>query len=51
VAVLEAGGNGLNDLLIDAPNMFTQLWGKPQYDWNYKTVPQVRFWHVAIAFA
>jgi hypothetical protein len=41
VAVLEAGGNGLNDLLIDAPNMFTQLFGKPQYDWNYKTVPQV----------
>ncbi|KAL1796432.1 hypothetical protein ACET3X_004972 [Alternaria dauci] len=40
VAVLEAGGNGLNDLLIDAPNMFTQLWGKPQYDWDYKTVPQ-----------
>ena len=41
VAILEAGGNGLNDLLIDAPNMFTQLWGKPQYDWDYKTVPQV----------
>ncbi|KAI4637851.1 hypothetical protein J4E83_000669 [Alternaria metachromatica] len=40
VAILEAGGNGLNDLLIDAPNMFTQLWGKPQYDWDYKTVPQ-----------
>jgi len=41
VAILEAGGNGLNDLLIDAPNMFTQLWGKSQYDWDYKTVPQV----------
>jgi choline dehydrogenase-like flavoprotein len=41
VAVLEAGGNGLNDLLIDAPNLFTQLYGKPQYDWDYKTTPQV----------
>ncbi|KAH6642533.1 hypothetical protein C7974DRAFT_104007 [Boeremia exigua] len=40
VAILEAGGNGLDDMLIDAPNLFTQLWGKPQYDWDYKTVPQ-----------
>lgn len=40
VAVLEAGGNGLNDILIDGPNLFTQLWGKPQYDWDYKTLPQ-----------
>jgi choline dehydrogenase-like flavoprotein len=43
VAILEAGGNGLDDMLIDAPNMFTQLWGKPQYDWDYKTLPQVRY--------
>lgn len=41
VGVLEAGGNGLDDVLIDGPNLFTQLWGKPQYDWDYKTVPQV----------
>lgn len=41
VAVLEAGGNGLDDLLIDGPNLFLQLMGKPQYDWDYKTVPQV----------
>ncbi|KAL5119530.1 hypothetical protein ACEQ8H_002595 [Pleosporales sp. CAS-2024a] len=40
VAVLEAGGNGLNDVMIDAPNLFMQLWGNPQYDWDYKTVPQ-----------
>jgi choline dehydrogenase len=42
VGILEAGGNGLNDMLIDAPNLFLQLQGKPQYDWDYKTVPQVR---------
>jgi choline dehydrogenase len=41
VAVLEAGGNALDDLLVDAPNMFAQTWGKPNYDWDYKTVPQV----------
>jgi hypothetical protein len=41
VAVLEAGGNGLDDVLIDAPNLFTQLWGKKEYDWDYKTVGQV----------
>jgi choline dehydrogenase len=41
VGILEAGGNGLNDLLIDAPNLYLQLYGKPQYDWDYKTVPQV----------
>jgi hypothetical protein len=41
VGVLEAGGNGLNDLLIDGPNLFTQLYNKPEYDWIYSTVPQV----------
>ncbi|KAF2823487.1 alcohol oxidase [Ophiobolus disseminans] len=40
VGVIEAGGNGLNDLLIDGPNLFLQLYGKPQYDWDFKTVPQ-----------
>lgn len=41
VAVLEAGGNALNDLVVDAPSMYTQTWGNPNYDWDYKTVPQV----------
>jgi hypothetical protein len=41
VGVVEAGGNRLGDALIDAPNLFTQLWGKPEYDWDYQTVPQV----------
>jgi choline dehydrogenase-like flavoprotein len=41
VGILEAGGNGLDDLLIDGPNLFLQLFGKPQYDWSYKTMPQV----------
>lgn len=52
VAVLEAGGNALDDVLVDAPNMFMQLWGKPQYDWDFKTVPQVRLYRFeSIIFA
>jgi choline dehydrogenase len=43
VGVVEAGGNGLDDLLIDSPNLFLQLYGKPQYDWAYNSVPQVCF--------
>jgi choline dehydrogenase-like flavoprotein len=41
VAVLEAGSNRLDDPLIDGPNTFLNLWDKPEYDWCYKTVPQV----------
>jgi len=41
VGILEAGGNGLDDILIDSPGLFTQVYGNPQYDWNFKTVPQV----------
>lgn len=26
--------------MVDAPNMFLQLWDKPEYDWSYQTVPQ-----------
>ncbi len=42
VAVLEAGKNRLDDLLVDCPGMFPQLSGNPEYDWEYKTVAQVR---------
>lgn len=41
VGVLELGGNRLNDPLIDAPNLYIQTWDNPEYDWCYKTVPQV----------
>ena len=41
VGVLEAGGNRLNDPMVDAPNLFLHLWDKPEYDWSYQTVPQV----------
>lgn len=41
VGVLEAGGNRLNDPMVDCPNAFMQLWDKPEYDWSFQTVPQV----------
>ncbi|KAF2748566.1 GMC oxidoreductase [Sporormia fimetaria CBS 119925] len=40
VGVLEAGENHLDDVLVDAPNLFMQMLGKEAYDWKYKTVPQ-----------
>lgn len=41
IAVIEAGGNRLGDPLIDAPALYSQTWDKHEYDWCYKTVPQV----------
>jgi choline dehydrogenase-like flavoprotein len=42
VGVLEAGRNLLNDMLVDTPAAFPQMFGKPEYDWTFRTVPQVR---------
>ena len=42
VGVLEAGTSKLGDMLIDCPAMFMQLYNKPEYDWAFKSVPQVR---------
>jgi GMC oxidoreductase len=41
VGVLEAGENKLNDVFVDTPAMFTQMFGKDEYDWKFMTVPQV----------
>ena len=43
VGVLEAGNSKLGDMLVDCPAMFLQMFGKPEYDWAFKSVPQVRF--------
>jgi len=42
VGVLEAGKNRLGDPLVDTPAAFIHMLGNPEYDWNYRTVPQVR---------
>ncbi|KAI7202292.1 alcohol oxidase [Hortaea werneckii] len=40
VAVLEAGLDRSDDPNILAPGLLTALYGDPDYDWIYKTVPQ-----------
>jgi hypothetical protein len=41
VGVLEAGTSKLGDMLVDSPVMFMQTYNNPDYDWAFKTVPQV----------
>jgi choline dehydrogenase len=41
VGVIEAGENRLNDPMIQIPGLHTKLYEKPEYDWIFKTVPQV----------
>lgn len=41
VGVLEAGKNKLDDPLVDTPGAFTQLLHNEEYDWAFKTEPQV----------
>ncbi|KAK6440691.1 hypothetical protein LTR95_003077 [Oleoguttula sp. CCFEE 5521] len=40
VAVLEAGQDRSSDLNVLAPGLLTSLYGNPNYDWIYATVPQ-----------
>ena len=42
VGVLEAGKSRLGDPLVDVPTAFMQMLGEPEYDYGFKTVPQVR---------
>lgn len=43
VAVIEAGKNRLDDPLVDIPGMHPQMLGNDEYEWNFRTTPQVRF--------
>ena len=40
VGVIEAGGNHLDDPLVDTPAMFFQMFNNKEYDWQYMTTPQ-----------
>ena len=42
VGVLEVGKNHLGDMLVDCPAMFSQQFSNDNYDWAFKSVPQVR---------
>jgi choline dehydrogenase len=41
VGVIEAGECKLDDMLVDTPLMFGQMLGRDEYDWNFRTTPQV----------
>lgn len=41
VLVLEAGNDHSNDINVLAPGLFTAMYSNTEYDWNYKSVPQV----------
>ena len=41
VLVLEAGNDHSNDTYVLSPGLYTLMYGDPEYDWYYKTVPQV----------
>ena len=41
VLVLEAGANRLNDPRIMIPGLFPSTWSDPDFDWCFKTTPQV----------
>jgi choline dehydrogenase-like flavoprotein len=41
VAVLEAGEAHLNDPQVMTPGLCIALYDNPDYDWSFKTVPQV----------
>lgn len=41
VGVIEAGKNKLNDMFVDTPAMFLQMFGNEDYDWKYMSTPQI----------
>ena len=43
VIVLEAGTNRLNDPRIMAPGLALATFEDPDFDWNFRSIPQVHF--------
>jgi choline dehydrogenase-like flavoprotein len=41
VLVVEAGADRSSDPLVLCPGMMAGMYGKDEYDWNIKSVPQV----------
>lgn len=41
VGVIEAGKNKLNDMLVNTPALFLQMFSNEDYDWKYMTTPQL----------
>jgi choline dehydrogenase-like flavoprotein len=41
VGVIEAGKCQLGDALVDTPAAFMQMFSNPEYEWGFRTTPQV----------
>lgn len=41
VVLLEAGENRNDDPKVNTPGLYSQMLGSPDYDWKFKTEPQV----------
>ena len=41
VVVLEAGSNHIKDARITVPGLSSALYDDPEFDWSFKSVPQV----------
>jgi choline dehydrogenase-like flavoprotein len=41
VLLIEAGANRMGDPRIDTPGLLGTLYGNPDFDWDYMSVPQV----------
>lgn len=48
VLVLEAGSNRLEDSRITCPGLTAALYDNPEFDWMFRTVPQVCQEHVHV---
>ncbi|KAJ5777587.1 Glucose-methanol-choline oxidoreductase [Penicillium odoratum] len=42
VLLIEAGPNRIGDPFIDTPGLLSTLYGNPDYDWDYMSVPQCK---------
>jgi hypothetical protein len=40
ILVLEAGNDHSNDTNVLSPGLYTGMYGNPDYDWDYHTVPR-----------
>lgn len=41
VLVIEAGQDRTSDALVQTPGLVLGMYGKPEYDWNFSSTPQV----------
>lgn len=49
VLVIEAGQDHSQNPLVQVPGLVVGMYGKPEYDWNFSSTPQVSEYVVVIA--